>query len=132
MLDSCQNPSAAPPMKATHADTLVHSVKEKSAEEAELLAVLRTFIYAKMKSSIRLMSFKMFKPRSQTMSGWKNMIKKEAAEKNMTLGQLVQNVMRGEGFVGIARRYLPSYIGTTFVIFGILGMPHEAALTNLT
>ena len=104
-------PSAAPPMKATHADTSIHSVKEKSAEEAELLAVLRTFIYAKMKSSIRLMSFKMFKPRSQTIS-WKNMIKKEAAEKNMTLGQLVQNVMRGEGFVGIARRYLPSYIGT--------------------
>eukprot|EP00802_Teleaulax_amphioxeia_P016708 Tamp_16833.p1 GENE.Tamp_16833~~Tamp_16833.p1 ORF type:complete len:399 (-),score=35.43 Tamp_16833:202-1398(-) len=80
--------------------------------EAETFAILRTMIIAKTKNSVRLLSFKMFKPKDRSLS-WMRRLKKEAARENLSLRQLIGHVVRGEGYTGIMRRVLPGWVGNS-------------------
>ena len=65
---------------------------------------------AKTKNTVRLISFKAFKPKEKSLS-WSRALRKEAERKQMTLGEYLRKIFRGEGFLGIARRFLPGYVG---------------------
>ena len=82
-----------------------------SAEmEAGFAAVLRTVVLAKTKASVRMVSFKIFKPKETSLS-LSQVFKNSAKKRDMTLNQYLRHLVRSEGWQSLLFRMVPAYVG---------------------
>ena len=82
-----------------------------SAEmEAGFAAVLRTVVLAKTKASVRMVAFKIFKPKETSLSV-SQVFKNSAKKRDMTLSQYLRHIVRSEGWRSLLSRMVPAYVG---------------------
>ncbi|EKX34210.1 hypothetical protein GUITHDRAFT_119627 [Guillardia theta CCMP2712] len=78
---------------------------------AGFLAIIRSVMMVKLKTLVRVMSFKAFKP-SHPHYSWLQRFKDAAKLQEKTLTDYLRHVLQREGLCGVVKRALPAYMGS--------------------
>eukprot|EP00960_Hanusia_phi_P012858 375683-Hanusia_phi.AAC.1 len=105
----CGNPRGGPPVswRGTMAEG-----ERRVETSAGVLAVVRSVMLVKMKTFVRVVSFKTFKP-SHPHYSWLQRFRQIAATHDKTLPDFMRDVIKSEGLYGVLKRAMPAYMANS-------------------